>query len=90
MASRPNLLKEVDSYLRGGGYPSGATNNRKRVIRRKAVKFVICEDSGKLVTNWDDITREVVVKRDDQDKIVAKLHDGTGGGRQHLLPIHTP
>ena len=44
----------------------------------------------KLVTNWDDIRREVVVERDDQDKIVAKLHDGTGGGRQHLLPIHTP
>ena len=33
MASTPNLLKEVDSYLRGGGYPLGATNNKGKKIK---------------------------------------------------------
>ena len=43
-----NLVHDVYVYLTEKAYPDGCSANAKRVIRRKALKFVVSE-SGELL-----------------------------------------
>ena len=38
---KENLVEEAYQYLRRKSYPAGASEGRKRCIRRKAAKFVL-------------------------------------------------
>ena len=38
---KENLVEEAYQYLRMKSYPAGASEGRKRCIRRKAAKFIL-------------------------------------------------
>eukprot|EP00731_Ephydatia_muelleri_P030725 Em0022g239a len=79
---KENLVEEAYQYLRRKSYPAGASEERKRCIRRKAAKFVL--KNGELFFKKMNKGKEseirYVVNTEEQQRILHGCHNDPTAG----------
>ncbi|KAL5497543.1 hypothetical protein EMCRGX_G014031 [Ephydatia muelleri] len=79
---KENLVEEAYQYLRRKSYPAGASEGRKRCIRRKAAKFVL--KNGELFFKKMNKGKEseirYVVNTEEQQRILHGCHNDPTAG----------
>ena len=76
----PTEYESIVHYLRFNSYPSDATKNAKRFLRKKAAKYAINNNSNQLVkpSRPSGNTFLIVIKADQVLDILKEVHDNAG------------